>query len=72
MHPTARSIIAQIVRPEGGAPPEPVIAASTQMTIEQIVSPKGSYSGEERRAQGALIAEVVSVPQVGGPAAQEI
>lgn len=69
MHRTSRDIIAQILSPAGGVAPDDA-PASTPMTIEQIVSPTGVYTGVERRQQGALVAEVVAPPQPSGPPAQ--
>lgn len=59
MHPTSSAIIGQILRPTGGDPAPYSASTSTSMTIEQIVSPTGVYSGEERRPRGTLVAEVV-------------
>lgn len=59
MHPTSSAIIGQILCPAGGDPAPHAAAQSTSMTIEQIVSPTGVYSGEERRSRGTLVAEVV-------------
>lgn len=63
MHPSTSRIIAQIVNPPGGVAPEREVQASTAMTIEQIIRPRGVYTGVERRAQGALLAEVITPPQ---------
>lgn len=72
MHPTSRGIIGQILIPTGGVAPGVAAQASAPMTIRQIVSPSGVYTGTERRHQGALIAEVVAPAQPSGPAAQGV
>lgn len=70
MHPTSRGIIGQIINPAGGVAPGAVPEASTPMTIGQIVSPSGVYTGVERRQQGVLVAEEVVPPQPNRASAQ--
>lgn len=63
MHPESHRLISQILEPSGTAPQRSV-EASFPMSFEQIVAPRGGYSGPERRAQGALVAEITGpVPQ---------
>ena len=72
MHPTSRAIIGQILSPAGGEAPVVSPEASTRMTIRQIVSPAGVYTGVERRQQGALVAEVVAAPPPSGASARGV
>lgn len=60
MHPKSSAIISQIVNPAGGPAPALPKGAPTSMTIGQIIAPTGTYSGVERRVQGALVMEVVA------------
>lgn len=65
MDPSSRRLIGGIVSPTGGAAAPYRPDASTPITIEQIVNPAGRYTGEERRPQGQLVAEVIAPPAAG-------
>lgn len=68
MHPTSQQIIGQILNPTPASDASQPTAPGTRMTLEQIVQPKGTYSGPERRAQGTLVAEVIPDAEVSPPA----
>ena len=72
MHPISEALIGQILNPSPMRENAGAEAAATPVTLEQIVAPAGqpaSYAGPERRAQGYLVAEILSdSPAVNGQA----